>query len=756
MTEVSSARGPEAIGLADVALTEGPFAAAQRRALRSALELDADRLLAPFRREAGLETGPGYGGWEADGLDGHTLGHVMSALSAHAATGSSDARERLELLLAGLRECQLALGTGYIGGVPEGVALWREIGAGRIEAQTFDLNGRWVPLYNLHKALTGAIDAAVYAGSETGHAVAADFVDWWVSTFRAIADDQVDRVLRTESGGLAASFGRWAEYAGDDAAASLAFRLTARQLWEPLAAGRDELDGLHANAQIPLVVGYAVLARLGGSPEMAAAARTFWKSVTRHRTSAIGGNSVREHFPPRDDWSSMFTAREGPETCNTVNMVELARELYRLDGDLDYLSYIDRAMSAHLLSVQHPDHGGIVYFTSHRPGHHRVYSRRETGFWCCMGTGLEAPARFGAAAFAMAPGRVDVNLLIGARARFDDLLLETATERPFADDAVVQVTVPTSRRFTLRVRVPDGVVADSARARVEDDLYEPSADGWFEMDREWVDATTVHLALPPALRMEDAPDGSGWAWIVDGPRVLAERLDGSPVDPLATDARMGHIARGDLLPLADAPVLTSGDLVAAERRAGHRVVLPRTSTRRDVVLEPFASLHDDRYILSFPVVHDGDVARRRAELAAEDERADVIDARTIDLLTFGQQQPESDHALTLKDSESGYDLVHWRRFHAPARFVLQDWGASASVLRVRWLADAEARHLTIHVDGAAIADLDVEPGDTGARAIDIDLSAFADGRSEWIITVSGGPGRTPRLTETRLMSSSLG
>jgi hypothetical protein len=266
----------------------------------------------------------------------------------------------------------------------------------------------------------------------------------------------------------------------------------------------------------------------------------------------------------------------------------------------------------------------------------------------------------------------------------------------------------------------------------------------------------VHLELPPVLRTERAPDGSGWAWIVDGPRVLAERLAEPAVDPFATDARMGHIARGDLLPLASAPILTPGDVLAAERE-GRTLTLPATPLRREVVLEPFAALHDDRYTLSFPFADDADVARRRSELAEEDARADVVDARTMDVLTFGQQQPESDHALTLVDSESGYDDgVHWRRFRAPARFVLQDWGASASVLRLSWLADSATRHLTIRVADAVVEDRAVKPGDAEERTVDVDLSDLADGRSEWVVTVGGGAEGTPRLTETRLMSAPIG
>lgn len=737
--------------LRDVRLTDGPFAEAQRRARQTALALDPDRLLAPYRREAGLSTGPGYGGWEADGLDGHTLGHVLSALSAHAASGSDAARDRLEHLLDGLRACQVARGSGYVGGVPDGEALWREIAAGRVEAQTFDLNGRWVPLYNLHKTLTGVIDAVEYAGSATARIVADGLAAWWLETIGALTDERIEAVLRTESGGLPASFARWAEITGDRAFLDLALRLGARHLWEPLAAGRDELDGLHANAQIPLVVGYAAIARIGGdAPHLADAARTFWASVAGHRSTAIGGDSVREHFPPRHDLSSLFTAREGPETCNTVNMVELAREMYLATGETSALAFAERALSNHLLSAQHPEHGGIVYFTSHRPGHHRVYSRPEEGFWCCMGTGMEAPARFGVLVYGQGRDRLDVNLLMGSRAQWGEVTVETATAYPFEDAATITVRSTEPRRFTLRIRVPDGV-AGEALATVDGEVYRAAPGKWLEVAREWRGEASVSLALPPALRWEFAPDGSEWGWIVDGPRVLAARLTEPAVDPLATPSRMGHIARGDLLPLAATPVLERGDLAGGERRPDGTVEV------RGIVLEPFARLHDDRYILSWPVALRTDAAARRAELAASDARADAEDAQTIDAVAFGQQQPESDHELVPADSESGYDDgVHWRRFRRNASVSLQDWGADAGVLRLMWLPDDVDRTLVVQVEGTVVEEWRIVGGASGPVTAEIDLGPWADGRSHWRIGFAGGEAGTPRLVEARLLRRPVG
>src|SRR3712207_4508816 len=103
-----------------VRLLDGPFRAAQDADVRYVLALDPDRLCAPYRHEAGLEPrAPGYGSWEGDGLGGHIGGHYLSACAQlWAATGDELLRGRLEHVLDELEQCQAAVGTGYLGGVP--------------------------------------------------------------------------------------------------------------------------------------------------------------------------------------------------------------------------------------------------------------------------------------------------------------------------------------------------------------------------------------------------------------------------------------------------------------------------------------------------------------------------------------------------------------------------------------------------------------------------------------------------------------
>ena len=236
-----------------VRLLEGDFKTAQDTSLRYVLELDADRLCAPYLLEAGLESpAEPYGNWESDGMGGHIGGHYLSACAQlYAATGDRRLLDRLEHVVEVFGRCQAAGRDGYVGGVPGGRALGLELAAGTVDADLFTLNGRWVPLYNLHKTFAGLLDAYTYAASATALTIATALADWWLGISSHIPDPTFEEILRTEYGGMNDAFAILAGITGRADHWAEARRFSHLALLEPLAEGRDELDGLHATRRSP-------------------------------------------------------------------------------------------------------------------------------------------------------------------------------------------------------------------------------------------------------------------------------------------------------------------------------------------------------------------------------------------------------------------------------------------------------------------------------------------------------------------------
>ena len=354
------------------------------------LALDADRLLAPFLREAGLaHEAESYGNWESEGLDGHTAGHYISALAWLALPpGRDEVRQRLDHVVAEIARAQEAIGTGYVGGVPGGVALFESLrGRGRDAATQLRIERALGALVQRAQDDLGPVGCGRAPRPRPGaRRRSALRASGGSDLAEQIEDDAFEDMLATEYGGMNDIFARMAADTGRADFAAMAHRFSHRAILGPLQERRDDLTGLHANTQIPKVVGYARTAAIDGDAELLAAAEYFWHQVVERRSVVIGGNSVREHFHALDDFTAMIDDREGPETCNTYNMLKLTKALAEARLAPEYLDYAERAIYNHQLASQHPD-GGFVYFTPMRPRHYRVYSQPESAFWCCVGTG---------------------------------------------------------------------------------------------------------------------------------------------------------------------------------------------------------------------------------------------------------------------------------------------------------------------------------------------------------------------------------
>ena len=382
------------VPLKEVRLTDGPFLHSEQTNLKYLLALDADKLLAPLRREAGIKSKvESYGNWENTGLDGHMLGHYLTALAfMFSATANEQIKARLDYVLTELQKIQQAQ-QGYLGGVPGSKALWQHIQQGQIEADLFSLNKHWVPFYNIHKTFAGLRDIYLQTGDKRAKTLLLNYGNWLKKLVKNLSPQQIQQMLLTEHGGMNEVLADMAVIFDDNSYMQLAKDFTELRILEPLLKGEDQLTGLHANTQIPKVVGIARIAELSGDKNWLKAAQYFWSLVVEQRTVAIGGNSVREHFHPKDDFNPMLNEVEGPETCNTYNMLKLSMLLYRQTGQSKYLDYYERGLWNHILASQHPEHGGFVYFTPMRPQHYRVYSKVDQGMWCCVGSGIESHSK---------------------------------------------------------------------------------------------------------------------------------------------------------------------------------------------------------------------------------------------------------------------------------------------------------------------------------------------------------------------------
>lgn len=759
--------------LEDVRLLDSPFKHAEDLDLKYMLELNPDRLLAPFMREAGLpQKAASYTNWENTGLDGHIGGHYLSALSLmYAATGDSRIKERLDYMISELLKCQNTNGNGYIGGVPGGKAIWEEVASGKIEAGGFSLNGKWVPLYNIHKTYAGLRDAYIYAHNQDAKAMLIKMTDWAVKLVSHLSETQIQDMLRSEHGGLNETFADVAAITGDKKYLTLAHQFSHQLILNPLLVHEDKLTGMHANTQIPKVLGFKRIADLEGNQSWDDAARFFWDTVVENRSVAIGGNSVGEHFNATNDFSRMIKSIEGPETCNTYNMLRLSKMLYQTSLDKKYIDYYEKALYNHILSTQNPEQGGFVYFTQMRPGHYRVYSQPQTSFWCCVGSGLENHAKYGEMIYAHSGNSLFINLFIPSRLTWQEKGVEIIQENKFPDEAKTSLSINTAKTssFSLKIRYPkwvkNGELKISINGKPEQVIK--TIDGYVSIDRKWKNGDKVTIDMPMHISIEQLPDNSNYYAFFYGPITLAAKTSTDDMLGLfADDSRGGHIAHGKQIPLKDMPIIVG----ETEKLISHLTPIenqPLTFKINGLYPEkyndgleliPFYKLHDSRYIIYWPQATQSEVAEIRARIEAEEKERIQLDAITIDKVICGEQQPESDHFIKFEDSKTGFlEDLHWREAKGWFSYQLKNNDKNAKYLYIRYFNRDNSREFDIQINGQNLLtkNLDGKSGDKILTEL-IEIPSNLQNISTLELKFKAKPEKTTtKIIDIRLLNNSL-
>ena len=652
--------------LGDVTLLEGPLKHARDLNIKTLLKYDCDRLLAPYRKEAGLEPkAKTYPNW--DGLDGHVGGHYLTAMAINAATGDEECRRRMEYMISEIAECAEAnkknhpeWGVGYMGGMPNSAKIWSSFKEGDFRVY----NGSWAPFYNLHKMYAGLRDAWVYCGNAQAKRLFLEFCDWAVNITSKLSDQQMEQMLGNEHGGMNEVIADAYAMTGDRKYLECARRFSHKRLLTPLSQRQDCLDNLHANTQIPKVVGFERIAEICGDEVYHTAASYFWDIVTGERTLAFGGNSRREHFPAKDACMDFINDIDGPETCNTNNMLKLTEDLHRRNPEARYADFYEQAMMNHILSSQHPEHGGYVYFTPERPRHYRNYSAPNEAMWCCVGTGMENHGKYGQFIYTHVGDALFVNLFVASELNWKErgVVLRQETAFPYSEESRITITKGKGS-FSLHLRYPGWVRPGEFKVEVNGKpvsvISGPSS--YVTIDRKWKrgDVVTIHFPMHASLKY--LPNVPQYVALMYGPILLGMKTGTEDMAHLiADDSRFGQYASGAKLPVDQAPILINNNIETIPSQLTPVVGKPLHFTLSTKMvngisgeLQPFFEIHDSRYMMYWLALTEDSYQQYLDRLAQEEKERQALEARTIDKVQPGEQQPETDHKMETDGSYTG-------------------------------------------------------------------------------------------------------
>ena len=695
--------------LQDVKLLQGsPLKHAQQKDSAYLLSIDVNRLLHRFYQNAGLPTkGDVYGGWESEGLSGHTMGHYLSAISMmYVSTGNPEFKKRVDYIVDELARCQAARKTGYVGAIPNEDSIFYKVSVGQIKTGGFDLNGGWSPWYTVHKVMAGLVDAYLYCGNTKAIQVVTGMADWTGNVLKNLNDEQLQKMLRCEYGGMNDVLANIYAITGNKKYLDLSYRFYDDFVMKPLSQKVDPMPGKHSNTNVPKAIGSANQYELTGNESDKTIASFFWQTMVHHHSYVIGGNSNYEYCGEEDKLNDRLSDNTC-ETCNTYNMLKLTRHLFSWQPSSALGDYYERALYNHILASQNPETGMMCYFVPLRMGTKKEFSEPFNTFTCCVGSGMENHSKYSEGIYYEGTdGSLYVNLFVPSQLNWKEKHAVITQETAFPESDDINLTVqgkPGS--FALRIRKP--YWANNTAVLVNDKPVNAAtdADGFIVINRKWKNNDRIKLTLTKSLHTQSMPDNANRIAVMYGPLVLAGVLGDTMPDPvfgtpvLLTDNKN---VNEWIKPVSDAPLTFE---------------MKNVGKPYDVKLIPFYKAYNKYYSVYWDYFTNADWSARQAEYEAEKKHQKEIAERTIDVFRIGEMQPERDH--NLKASEKSYVSdaigVNGREVRAGGFFSFEmkvDPSLQNNLL-LTYIGDDKDRKFDILVDGTKIATEELTGGKTG-------------------------------------------
>lgn len=649
--------------------------------------LDADKLLKGFCDIAGIESdATKYGGWETSSIQGHTLGHYLTAVSqAYATSGDAELKEISDHIVTVLAQCQNDE-TGYLAAIPE---------SHYIQIEEGNTSGTWVPWYTMHKVLSGLIDAYELTGNTQALDVASKLGDWVYGRTSNWSPEMQITVLNVEYGGMNDCLYQLYSHTKSDKHLSSAHSFDEMALFESLYNGEDVLNGKHANTTIPKIIGalnrYIVLGE--GEEYYLQVAANFWQIVVNNHTYITGGNSEWEHFGESQILDGERT-NCNCETCNTYNMLKLTRELYKITGETKYAEYYENTYINAILSSQNPQTGMTTYFQPMATGFFKVYSSATEHFWCCTGSGMENFSKLDDSIYYKDTNSLYVSRYTSSTVNWVEKGISITQTASLPD---VTFTINGSATADIVLRVPDWCVDSPVVSVNGEEVKAKVKDGYICLSRDWHNGDVIELTLPMGVLVYGLPDNENIVAFKYGPWVLSANLGNTDMNTTTTGVNV-------TIPLLDASI--SDTLVVQEGstsnwiknisdnlvRDGDTLNFVLKGTNQQLTFSPHYQQHQNRYGIYFQLV-DSDT-----EIVENEADKYVV----IDSLPVGNDQYEFSHNLNADLSNTGNFKGLIFRDATPNGYFSYDLAVDNTVtnyLAVKYYSGDVGRTFNILVDG---------------------------------------------------------
>ncbi|KAF2514714.1 glycoside hydrolase family 127 protein [Flavobacterium zhairuonense] len=453
-------------------------------------------------------------------------------------------------------------------------------------------------------------------------------------------------MLDCEHGGMNEALANVYAITGNKKYLDLSQRFYHEKVLVPLENQKDQLAGLHANTQIPKVIGTARDYELTGNPKMHMVSDFFWKEVTNHHSYVIGGNSNYEHFGERDKLANQLSTNT-TETCNSYNMLKLTEHLYKLDPSSSFMDYYERVIYNHILPSLNPETGMALYYFPLKSGEKKIFGTPDDSFWCCTGTGMENHAKYGEAIYAKgSEGDLYINLFIPSVLNWKEKGFKMKQTGSFPEEDKVTFTIEEgSFKNKIYLRVPIWTSNASVKINGKKATGNLTSGSYFVISDKLKKGDVIEYTMPMHLHKEAMPDDQNKIAMLYGPVVLAGELNKN-----AMKAR-------------EIPVLVTNDSDInnwIHLNDQNKLKFTIDNAQKTTLL-PLYSIIDNRFMVYWDKFSTAEWKVQKEVFEKQRIEEEELEARTLDHLRIGEMQPERDHQFEGKNTFTGeFQNMRWR------------------------------------------------------------------------------------------------
>ncbi len=639
--------------LEEVEITDEYYINSQEKMIEYLKELQADKLVAGFLTNKGLEPKDSvYGGWESTAIKGHTLGHYLTAISqGYANTKDNELKEKIDYIVKELSRAQFD--SGYLAAIPENH--YKQLDTG-------NSSGTWVPWYTMHKVIAGLTDTYRLTGNKEALEVVSKLADWVYEHTSKWNDQTQNTVLAIEYGGMNECLYDLYRITKSDKHKKAAAKFDEETLFLPLYNGIDELNGKHANTTIPKIIG--ALNKYRSLEEQdeyyLQVAENFWEIVVNNHSYVTGGNSEWEHFGLPNILDAERT-NANCETCNTYNMLKLSRELFKITGDIKYADFYENTYINAIMSSQNPQTGMTTYFQPMASGYFKVYSSKTEHFWCCTGTGLENFTKLNDSIYFKGDKSIYVNQFVSSTLTSKDNNIKITQKSSIFEDSKTKFTVNTldekENNTRIYIRVPEWTSV-TPKVKVNGEEIEVRiVKGYIVLDRAWKNNDIIELEVGLNITVHKLQDNENIVAFKYGPLVLSANL-GS--DNLTTGTTGVNVTIPNALPGFTDLVRVKG-VEKEEYLANINSYIVKTegkleftmkNTDKEYLLTPHYMQHTQRYAIYMNIQNDNSDNEVKDNIY-ERKFANREESVIIDSVPVSNDQYELAHNMKGENTTSG-------------------------------------------------------------------------------------------------------